>query len=134
MKTDLNFKLASYLRNRLYKAYKSQNVRRTNKTFDFLGCSHSFFKSRIIHQLYGNMTVENYSSVWQIYYCLPIASFNLLDENDMKKCFNWINHRPMFSIEKISNKAKIDYHPYLLQEVRAYHFLKINEEGNSENL
>ena len=42
MKTDLNFKLASLMRNRLYKTYKAQNVRKTNKTFDIIGCSHSF--------------------------------------------------------------------------------------------
>ena len=40
MKTDLNFKLASYMRNRLYKSHKGL---RTNETFDLLGCSHSFF-------------------------------------------------------------------------------------------
>ena len=45
MKTDLNFKLASYMRNRLYKAYKAQNVRKINKTFDLLGWSHSFLKN-----------------------------------------------------------------------------------------
>ena len=63
MKTDLNFKLASYMRNRLYNAYKAPNVMRTSKTFDLLGCSRSFFKSWIIHQLYGRMTLENYGSV-----------------------------------------------------------------------
>ena len=37
MKFDLNFKLASYMRSLLYKAFKSQNVRKINKTFDLLG-------------------------------------------------------------------------------------------------
>ena len=60
MKTDLNFKLASYMRNRLYKAYKVQTVRKTKETVDLLGCSHSVFKKWIIHQLYGNMTLEIY--------------------------------------------------------------------------
>ena len=41
------------------------------------------------------MTLENYGSVWQIDHCLPVASFNLLDENDIKKCFNCVNLRPM---------------------------------------
>ena len=72
------------------------------------------------------MTIENYVPVWQIGHCLPIASFNLLDENDMKKCFNWINLRPMYSVENNSKKDKIDYHLYLLQEVKAKHFLKLN--------
>ena len=84
LKTDLNLKLASYMRNWLYKVYKAQNVMKTIEIFDLLGCSHSFFKSWIFHQLYDNMTIENYGSVWQIDHCLAIASFNLLDENDMQ--------------------------------------------------
>ena len=94
-KTELNFKIACNLRSRTSSTFKSQNVRKTNKTFGLLGSSHSFFKNWIIHQLYGNMTRENYGSVWQIGHCLPIASFNLFYGNDLKKCFNWINLRPM---------------------------------------
>ena len=56
---DLNFKSVCNLRSRTSSAFKSQNVRKTNKTFDLLGCSHSFFQRWIIHQLYGNMTIEN---------------------------------------------------------------------------
>ena len=129
-KTDLNFKIACNLRSRTSSAFKSQNVRKTSKTFDLLGCSHSFFKNWIIHQLYGNMTVENYGSVWQIDHCLPIVSFNLLDENDMKKCFNWVNLRPMFSTENNSKNAKIDNRLYLMQEVKAKFFINLNaQEG-----
>ena len=38
------------------------------------------------------MTMENYGKVWatSIMY-KPISTFNLLDENEMKKCFNWLN-------------------------------------------
>ena len=110
-------------------AFKSQNVRKTNKTFDL------FFQRWIIHQPYGNMTIENYGSVWQIDHCLPIASFNLLDENDMKKCFDWINLRPMYSNENNFKKAKIDQYLYLLQEVKAKYFTKLNgQEGFNEDL
>ena len=129
MKTDLSFKLATYMRNRLYKAYKAQNDMKTIKTFDLLGYSHLFFQSWIIHQLYGNMTFENYGSVCQIDHCLAIASFNLLVENDMKKCFNWVNVRPMYVKDNIIKGDKIDYRLYLLQEVKAKYFLKLNEEG-----
>ena len=131
LKTDLNCKLASYIKNRLYKAYKTQNVMKTNKTFDLLGCSHSFFKSWIIHQLYGNMTIENYGSVWQIDHCLAVATFNLLGEIDMKNCFNWIILRPMYVKDNIFKGDKIDYHLYLLQEVKTKYFLKLinDQEG-----
>ena len=123
---DLNFKLACNLRSRTSSAFKSQNVRKTNKTFDLLGCSHLFFKKWIIHQLYGIMTIEIYGSVWQIDHCLPIVSFNLLDENDMKKCFNWVNLRPMFVKDNIIKGDKIDMRLYLLQEIKSNYFKKLN--------
>ena len=127
---DLNFKLVVNLRSRTSIAFKAQNVRKANKTFDLLGCSYLFFQRRIIHQLYGNMTIENYGSVWQIDHCLPIASFNLLDENDMKKCFNWVNLRPMYSNENNFKKAKIDHRLYLLEQIKANYFIKLNgQEG-----
>ena len=73
------------------------------------------------------MTVENYGSVWQIDDCLPTASFNLLDENDMKKCFNWTKLRPMFCTENNSKKAKLDPNLYILQEIEAKFLIKLNE-------
>ena len=103
-------------------------LERKKKTFDLLGCSHSFFKNWILHQLYGNMTIEKYGSVWQNDHCLPIASFNLLDENYMKKCFNWVNLRPIYSTENNSKNVIFDCHLYLLQKVKAFQFIKLNAQ------
>ena len=114
------------MRSRTNKAFKSQNVRKTNKTFDLLGCPHSFFQRWINHQLYGNITLENNGSVWQFDHCLPIASFNLLDENDMKKSNNRVNLRPMYSNENNSKKDKIDNRLCLMQEVKAKNFMKLS--------
>ena len=128
--SDINSKLACNIRSRTNKAFKSQNVRNLNKTFDLLGCSHSFFRRWIIHQIYGNMTIENYGSVWQIDHCLPIASFNILDKGDMKKYFNWVNLRHMYSSENNSKNVKVDSFLYLLQQIKANYFTKLNvEEG-----
>ena len=57
---DLIFKIACNLRSRTNTAFKSQNVRKTSETFDLLGCSLSLFPNLIIHQLYGDMSPENY--------------------------------------------------------------------------
>ena len=124
--SDLNFILASNLRSRTSSAFKSENVMKTNKTFDLFGSSHSFFKSWILHQIYGKLTLENHGPVWQFDHCLPIASFNLLHENDMKKCFKCVNIRPMYSSENNSKEAKIDVRLYLLPEKKANYFMKIN--------
>ena len=130
---DINFRLPCNLRKRVLNAFKAQNVRKTNKTFHLLGCSHSFLRLWIESQLYGEMTLENYGKTWCLDHSLPIASFNLLDENDMK-CFNWINLRPMYVKDNIVKGDKIDYHLYLLQEVKAYQFIKLNEERFNEDL
>ena len=125
MKTNLNFELASYMRIRLYKTYESQNLRKTNKTFDLLGCSHSFFKNWTVHKLHGNRTLEKYGSVWQINQCLAVASFIMLDEKDMKKCFNWVNLRPMYVKDNIFKADKIDMRLYLIQEIKGNYFMKL---------
>ena len=72
---DINFRLARNLRKRVLNAFKAQNVRKTNKTFDLLGCSHSFLRLWIESQPYGEMTLGKY---------------------DMKKCFKWVNLRQMY--------------------------------------
>ena len=58
------------------------------------------------------MTLENYGSTWQIDRCLPVASFNLLNGNDINKCFNWINVRPMYTKENKYKRAKNDNQLY----------------------
>ena len=130
---DINFRLACNLRKRVLNAFKARNVRKTNKTFSLLGCSHSFLRLWIESQLYGEMTLENYGKIWCLDHCLPIESFNLLDENDIKKCFNWINLRPMYVKDNIIKGDKIDYHLYLLQEVKAKYFLKLNNDQQGFN-
>ena len=93
-----------------------------------MGCSPDFFKKWILHQLYGDMTIENYGSMWCIDHCLAVASFNLLAEKELRKCFNWINLRPMYIKDNIIKGDKIDMRLYLLQEVKAIYFMKLNVE------
>ena len=68
------------------------------------------------------MTSERDGSVRQIEYCPAVAFFNLLDENAVKKCFNWINLRPMYIKDNIIKGDKIDMRLYLLQVVKAKYF------------
>ena len=102
--SDFNFKITCNLRNRTRDAFKSQKVKKNNKTFELLGCSHNFFKSWIEIQLIGNMSIDNYGSVWHIDHTLPCSYFNLLNENEMRKSFNWVNLRPMYASKNISKR------------------------------
>ena len=127
---DFNFKLAHNIRVRTRQAFKSQNVEKLNKTFDLIGCSQSFLRKWILYQLHGNMTEENYSSVWSIDHCYPLSKTNLSNENDMYKTTNWINSKPMYLKDNIIKGSKNDHHSYLLQEIKGNYFMKLNgQEG-----
>ena len=123
--SDLNFKLICNIRTRTNKAFISQNIKKTNKTIDLLGCSPEFFRRWIVHQLYGDMTEENYGSLWTLDHCYPLSKTNLFDKNELNKSTYWINIRPMYSTENNLKGSKIDHRLYLLQQIKANYFMKI---------
>ena len=46
-KIDFNFKLTHNIRGKTRQEFKSQNVEKSNNTFDLLGCSQSFFLKKM---------------------------------------------------------------------------------------
>ena len=127
-KTDFNFKLVCNIRRRTNLAFKCQNIKKTNETIDSIGCSQAFLRKWILHQLYGNMTEENYVKIWCLDHCYPLSKTNLSDEKEMNKSTNWINLRPMYCSENISKGDKIDHRLYLMQEIKAHQFIKLNDQ------
>ena len=125
---DFNFKLTHIIRVRTRQAFKSQNVEKLNKTFNLIGRSQSFLRKWILYQFQGNMTEENYGSVWSIDHCYPLSKTNLSNENDLYKSTNWINLRPMYVKDNIVKGVKIDMRLYLLQEIKSKYFKKLNDQ------
>ena len=124
-KTDFNFKLTCNIGTRTNKAFRSQNIRKTNKTFHLLRCCNSFLTKWIIHQLYGEMTLENYVKIGCLDHCYPLSKANLSHGNYMYKSTILINLRPMYIRDNIIKGDKIDCYLYLLQEVKAKYFMKM---------
>ena len=122
------------IRTRTNKAFRSQNIKKTIEIFDLIGCSQSFFKRWILHQLYGDMTEDKYGSVWTIDHCYRLSKTNLSNVIEMNKSTHWINLRPMYLGENSSWGSRIDHLLYLMQEVKANYFLKLNEEGPNQNI
>ena len=87
-----------------------------------IGCSNSQLRKWNIYQLYGLMTLENYGTIWCLDHCIPLKKTNGID---LYKYTNWINLSSMYIKDNISKGSKIDYHLYLLQEVKANFFFKI---------
>ena len=62
------------------------------------------------------MTLEKFGEIWCLDHCLAVASCNLLNEKEIKNCFNWIKLRPIYIKDKTIRGKKIDMRLNLLQE------------------
>ena len=129
-KNYCNFNLFCKIRQKTNYAFKSQN---NEELINLKGCSNLILRKWNIYQLYGLMTLENYGTIWCLDHCIPLGKTN---RNNLYKYTNWINLRPMYIKDNISKGSKIDYHLYLLQEVKAKYFLKVNndQERFNENI
>lgn len=72
-----------------------------------MGCSIEELKSHIEKQFTPRMSWENRKS-FHIDHYVPIAAFDLRDEEERKLAFNWQNLRPL---DPIANKEKSDKLP-----------------------
>ena len=98
-----------------------------------IGCSNYHLRKWIIYQLYGDMALGNYGKCWCLDHCYPLSK---IKENELDKYTNWINIRPMYITDNIIKRDKIDHRFYLLQQIKAKYFLKLNndQEGLNEDI
>jgi Prasinovirus endonuclease VII len=108
MKKDPGFKLERKLRCRIYKAFSSKSLKKSDRTWKYLGCTKDFFQEWIAYQLSDEMTIENYGSVWHIDHVKPCASYDLNINEQAYECFNWKNCRPLLVSENLEKKDKVD--------------------------
>lgn len=133
IKNDIDFKFKKYLRARIYMAFTTKGLKKSNRTWKYINCTNDFFKKWIEFQLYDGMTLENYGEYWHIDHVNPCASFDLSKEEDIKECFSWKNLRPLRCDKNKKKRSKIIPFDILLQELKAKVFLKGINNNESKN-
>ena len=124
-KTDLSYKMAIVLRNRVKSLLKGE---KRKKTLELLGCDLQFFLNWLSYQFSEGMTMENHGSVWHIDHVIPCAKFDLKSINEQKKCFHWSNMQPMFSSENLSKKDKVCFKDIYKHEIKLYsYYIKLTK-------
>jgi len=103
--TDVKFKLICSLRSRLGSAIRKQNSKKNNTTIELLGCSISFLKGFLEAKFKEGMTWENHGE-WHIDHIKPCILFDLIDEEEQKKCFHYTNLQPLWAYENLSKGCK----------------------------
>ena len=99
-KSDLQYKLKSNLRSRLYCAIKG-SIKNGSAVRD-LGCSTFDFKSYLESLFQKDMSWENYGyDGWHIDHILPLSSFDLSDPEQLKKVCHYTNLQPLWAKDNI---------------------------------
>lgn len=114
-KENVEFRIKRNLRRRIAHAI-SRNAKSDN-TMKLLGCDIEHFKKHLELKFKDGMTWENYGSVWVIDHVRPCASFDLLQEREQRKCFNYKNTQPLFKEENLIKADK--YEEYDEEDIKS---------------
>jgi hypothetical protein len=104
LKTDINFRIAHYLRTRIRKVLRYN--KKTDSTMKLLGCSIDFLKQHLEKQFTEGMSFSNYGK-WHIDHIKPCARFDLSKPIEQLKCFHYTNLQPLWESDNCSKKDKI---------------------------
>lgn len=103
---DPKYKLLKTLRNRINTVLKYQNTSKTNSTINLTGCTLTELKLHLESKFKPGMNWNNHGK-WHIDHIIPCSLFNLIDENEQKKCFNYTNLQPLWAHENLSKGNKL---------------------------
>lgn len=93
-------RLKESTRVRIYNGLKDGKDRSTEQ---YLGCNISDYTLYLESKFTQDMSWDNYGTYWEIDHIKPICKFNLLDEEEMYKCFHYTNTQPL---SKQDNREK----------------------------
>lgn len=94
------------LNKRISGALKSVNNLKSNNTSYYVGCDLKYLKKWFEYQFTDNLGWHN-KKEWHIDHVIPCSKFDLTNEEEQLKCFNWSNLRPCFSLENLEKGDKI---------------------------
>ena len=102
--TDVNYKLKSNTSNRIRKLINKDSV----KTLDVIGCSIEELKKYLEAKFLEGMNWSNYGlKGWHIDHIKPCSSFDLTNEEELKKCFHYTNLQPLWCRDNWSKSDKL---------------------------
>ena len=75
----------------------------------------------------------NWSNI-EIDHVKPICMFDVSDDGQLNEAFSWKNTQPLLKEVHSQKGIKFNLLDYQLQFIRAYKFIKLNEERFNENI
>ena len=105
-KTDVWFRVSNQLRGRLRSALKLKGVVKTRRTHELLGCTVDDLVLHLERQL--PFTAPGCAlGDCHIDHIIPCAAYDLSNEADQKRCFNWRNLQPLTPHDNMAKHATL---------------------------
>lgn len=105
-KNDILFNLKIKFRRRIYMSLRSNNLKKTDKMINLLGCTFLELKNHIEKQFSENMTWDLVmSGKIHLDHIIPLSVAK--DEEELKKLCHYTNLQPMWGDENIRKSNKI---------------------------
>ena len=101
-----------------------------SSTRDILGIDIETYKKWIEWQFTPEM---NWNKI-EIDHVKPICMFDVTKDEELKEAFNWKNTQPLLKQDHLQKSIKFNFLVYQLQFIKAYQFIKLNEERFNENI
>ena len=120
--TNMNYRIKKSLAARL------RNVLNKNDTtMNYIGCNIQYFREWLEYNFTEEMNWENYGSYWSIDHIIPVCKFDLSNEDEKFKCWNWSNMMPV-TVKYNSSKKNIimEQINYIIEKIE-----KFKEEGST---
>jgi hypothetical protein len=121
-KCNINYRLKKSLASRLRNVLKKDDT-----TMNYIGCNIQYLREWFEFNFTKEMNWDNYGSYWSIDHIIPVCKFDLTNEDDKLKCWNWSNMMPT-TIKFNSSKKDIDIKQvnYIIERLE-----KFKEEGST---
>jgi hypothetical protein len=101
--TDISFRIKHVTSARINEALKTYQTLKRNRTIEYLGCNMDEYTQYLEYQFTSEMNWDNYGEYWEIDHIKPVDSFDLNNEENLYKCFHYLNTQPL---EKTKNREK----------------------------
>ena len=127
-KTDINYRLICKTRSRIYKILKGKTKQASS--INILGIDINLYRKWLEFQFSTEMNWENI----EIDHVKPICMFDITKDEELKEAFNWKNTQRLLKKDHQLKGIKFNFLDYQLQFIKAYQFIKLNEERFNENI
>ena len=99
------FQLTHNLRSRTYLAFTANGYTKKSTTSDILGADYMVVKNHLESLFYGDMSWENYGTLWQVDHIYPLIMAE--DEDHLIGLCHYLNLQPLFTYDNLEKNATL---------------------------